>query len=106
MSLRKNYGRGQERPERKRKGRGQGRPYRKEVKKKSKKIVYHNHSLKKARHYPEDTIRPPRLLRRAPRKGSNRGGDTERRSAGQKRKGPQYRKDERAVFHPRQEETK
>src|SRR6266576_1628484 len=80
--------------------------YRKEKKKISKKMVYHNHSHKKARHYPVDTIRPPRLLKRAPRKGSNGGGDTERRSAGQKRKGPLYRKDERAVFHPRQEETK
>ncbi len=48
-------------------------------------MVYHNHSLEKARHYPVDTIRPPR---RAPRKGSNGGGDTERRSAGQKKKGP------------------
>src|SRR6266550_465775 len=88
------------------KGRGQGRPNRKEMKQINKKIVYHNHSLKKARHYPIDTIRPPRLLWRAPRKGSNGGGDTERRSAGQKRKGPLDRKDERAVFHPRQEETK
>ena len=76
------------------------------MKKISKRMVYHNHSLKKARHYPVDTIRPPRLLWRAPRKGSNGGGDTERRSAGQKRKGPLYRKDERVVFHPRQEETK
>ena len=73
---------------RKRKGRGQGRPYRKEVKKITKKMVYHNHSLKKARHYPVDTIRPPRLPRRAPRKGSKGGGDTERRSVGHKRKGP------------------
>ncbi len=68
--------------------------------------MYHNHSLKKAQNYPVDTIRPPRLLRRAPRKGSNGGVDTERRSGGQKRKGDHYRKDEREVFHPRQEETK
>src|SRR6266576_2072337 len=103
----KNYGRDQERPERKEEKVGvKGDHIQKKWKKISKKMVYHNHSLKKARHYPVDTIRPPRLLKRAPRKGSNGGGDTERRSAGQKRKGPLYRKDERVVSHPRQEETK
>src|SRR6266550_3911576 len=79
------------------KGRGQGRPNRKEIKKINKKIVYHNHSLKKARHYPVDTIRPPRLLRRAPRKGSNGGVDTERRSGGQKRKGRLQERRKRGV---------
>src|SRR6266576_3988536 len=44
-------------------------------------MVYHNHSLKKARHYPVDTIRPPRLLRKAPRKGSN-GGSRYRKKKG------------------------
>ena len=60
-------------------------------------MVYHNHSLKKAWHYPVDTIRPPRLLRRAPRKGSNGGVDTERRSGGQKRKGRLQERRKRGV---------
>src|SRR6266576_475993 len=77
----------------------------KKRKKISKKMVYHNHSLKKTRHYPVDTIRPPRLLRELPGKVLM-GEEIQKEEVLVRRGRDHYVEKMTVVFHPRQEETK